>query len=329
MAPRDDLGETLARLGERLAREVETWEEKTRADRARAMEKVSQKLSQALLSRDERRELKRKQRDEARAARRREEMENASTPGGIALLMLAMALGVFAFLRPEFWWLVFVALSVGTTGARQLAAANRRSQATLPAALPQAHSAPHEVDALCDRLLADLKASPQAVQAFVQQPEKTVEGLRTTAKALDARRRQLEAEEAPSRLAALATQRAALITQRSGTADPTTQLKLDSALRSLDGQQAALEQLVVATQRVTGEYASLKVMLEELRTRVTVARTTTTPATDGVEDSVRRLNAELEAITESLQSMHAVAPITSEPSADGAADGSGSARVRL
>jgi septation ring formation regulator EzrA len=133
-----------------------------------------------------------------------------------------------------------------------------------------------------------------------------VEALRKTAKALDVRRSQLAAEDAPGHLSALAEQRRTLAARRDAAQDFQVKAKLEAALRSLDGQETALRQLIVASERVEGEYTSLLVLLQELRTRVAVARSTTSSVQlGGLEQSVERLNAELSAITESLQATQA------------------------
>lgn len=341
MAPRDELNETLSRLGTALAKEVEAWEVKTRADRARVMDRVSQELGKALMSKEDRRAARRREREQRKAERRQRELSEASLVGGVFELLIAAAFVFFAVVRPEFWWMIFVALGVGGGGVRQLGLAAARDRelgagqprAEAPRELDSRAPARHEIDALCDQLLADLKASPEAVRAFVQRPEHTVEGLRKTAKALDQRRRQLAAEDAPGHLAGLTEQRRTLTSRRDAAQDAVARTKLDAALRSLDGQETALRQLVTATERVEGEYTSLLVLLQELQTRVRVARSATSAVQlGGLEQSVQRLSLELEAITESLQASDA-APFTAvDPQAAGGEaeqrDPGGRARVK-
>jgi predicted phage tail protein len=302
-----DLNKTLERLGSLLTTEVEAWEKRTRADRRRVMDRVSTRLNEAL-DKQSRRQTRREQKAARRAARRQEERENASVAGGVFGLIIAAVLVGFAAFRPEFWWLIFVALGVGGGGARQLGLATARNRLprgpVVQAPEPIQASSPerHEIDQLCDQLLADLKASPQAVRSFLQDPEKTVEALRATSKSLDSRRQQLEAEDAKGKLAALVTQRQALVTRIEAAVDPQAKAKLQGALGSLDGQAAALHQLTAAAERVDGEYTALLVLLQELKTRVAVARSTTSGVQlDGLQHSVQRLNAELEAITDSLR----------------------------
>lgn len=248
--------------------------------------------------RAERREALRKDR---KALKREKEIENASVPGGVFALVMALVMVGFAMTHLQYWWLIFVALGVGSGGANQLALAKARDLQPGETGQKPALPAPHEIDALCDQLLKDLKASPEVVRAFLQQPEKTVEALRTTAKAVDQRRKDLAGAGTADQLAVLTKQRAELISRRDASSDVEARAKFDGALRSLDGQESALRLLVAVSERLDGEYTSLLVLLQELRTRVAVARSTNTGSQlDGLEQNVQRLNAELQAITESL-----------------------------
>ncbi len=282
MAPPPDLQQTLERLSQTL--------EKSGRHGRKALVEVGRALREDL------RASRKAAREERREARRQRSIENASVPGGLFALALAAALVGFALTHEHFWWLLFVALGIGTGGAKQLSHAAERKRLAAPPAPEK-----HEIDALCDQLLSDLQASPEAVRSFVQQPEKTVEALRSTAKAVDQRRRELAAEDAKGQLAALVQQRSDLRRRRDEAGDLEARNKFDAALRSLDGQEAALRQLATVGDRLDGEYTSLLVLLQEMKTRVAVARSTaSTHSLQGLEQNVQRLNAELEAITESL-----------------------------
>lgn len=269
------------------------------------------------LSRRERRELRRDAQHERwkerRERKRADELANASKVGGLVGIAIALVLVGFVLLHPAMWWLLFVALGIGSGGARQFALASRRDaqeQRARPPAPVEAPAARHEIDELCDQLLVDLKSSAEVVRTFLQDPERTVESLRTTAKTVDERRRALILADAPAKLTALATRRAELSQKRDASLDALARAKFDAALRSLDGEEAALKQLQTMEQRLEGEYSSLVALLQELRTRVAVARSTgAAPQLTDVQQSVQRLNAELEAISESLQ----LAPIDAEP----------------
>ena len=252
--------------------------------------------------REDLRDARRERRRERHDSRRQEAIENASVPGGVFALVMALVMVGFAVTNLQYWWLIFVAFGIGSGGANQLSLARARDgkagAGQLEKELPAAQ---HEVDALCDQLLADLKASPEVVRAFLQQPEKTVEALRVTAKAVDQRRTDLAASGTKDQLAALEQQRTGLKARRDASTDVEARVKFDGALRSLDGQESALKLLVAVSDRLDGEYTSLVVLLQELKTRVAVARSTSGASQlDGLEQNVQRLNDELQAITESL-----------------------------
>jgi hypothetical protein len=333
--PETELQKRLEQLGRRLVEDAEAWERSTRSQRrdvvshlaAHISQQISTAIEKKTLSKLDRRATRRAERARRRAERRAQERTEASTAGGIVMLLAAVGMAAFAAFRPELWWLVFVALGIGLGGAKQLSLVAERKSSALPApALPiepgagtetAAGAAPlHEVDTLCDQLLADLKRSPEAVQRFVQAPEKTIATLRATARALDTRRQQLLAEQPRERLAGLATQRGALEARLAAATDGVTRTKLGEALQSLDGQRSALEQLATYAERVDGEYTSLLVSLQELRTRVSVARSAGSAVQlDGVKHSVERLNSELEAISGALEDVSSgrlqpVAPVS-------------------
>lgn len=290
MAP-PDLQQTLDRLATTL--------EKSGKRGLRALAETGRAI------REDAREARREKRRQLRAQRREEQRENASVPGGVFGLLMALVLVAFAVGNLQYWWLIFVALGVGSGGARQLAWAAERNRLEKPQKEQDALPQQHEVDALCDQLLSDLKASPEVVRAFVQQPEATVEALRSTAKAVDQRRKDLAAQGTKDQLGALEKQRSDLKARRDGSSDFEARAKFDGALRSLDGQEAALKQLMAVSDRLDGEYTSLVVLLQELKTRVAVARSTDGGAQlEGLQQNVQRLNAELEAITDSLQRVH-------------------------
>ncbi len=261
------------------------------------IERLSTTLAKSGKSRREERRATRKE------LKREKELEKASVPGGVFALLMAVAMMIMAVTHTQYWWLIFVALCVGSGGANQLALARERDRQASGGTdeKKQELTAQHEIDALCDQLLTDLKASPEVVRAFLQHPEKTVEALRTTAKAVDQRRKDLAGAGSAEQLTALNKQRAELTSRRDASSDMEARVKFDGALRSLDGQESALKLLVAVSERLDGEYTSLLVLLQELKTRVAVARSTNTGSQlDGLEQNVQRLNAELQAITESL-----------------------------
>lgn len=325
-----DLQKKLERLGRLLVEEIEGWESSTRDSRREAMKRVSarveRELSHAFESGEQRRTRRREERRRRKEDARRREIEKASGLGGAVMLIIAMACLAFAFVQPEMWWLVFVALGLGVSGAQQitlasqkksLASGTRAAEAESAQDVPETFLGRHEVDVLCDRLLHELKNGPEVVRTFLQNPEETVASLRTTCKALDERRRQLLAENPAEKRAELEKRREELIQKRTATNDAVAKMKLDQALASLQTQAAAIEQLEATFQRIDGEYTGLLVMLEELRTRMSVARAAGSPLQiDALRENVSKLNAELEAIAEAVQSAPREGLPRMEPIAD-------------
>jgi hypothetical protein len=318
-----DLQKRLEKLGAQLVSDIESWEKRTRGDRTKALDELSHSLGGALgevVHTIAAEAEKAKQRDDERKARkaeRKREREARNPPSvavGVVFLTAAVLCAVMGILNPQLWWMVFVALGLGLSGAGQVASASRRKRALGPEPTPAPERpAVHEVDGVCDQLLADLEASPDAVKQFISEPKKTVTVMRTTLKALDQRRQQLLGEDATGRLQALATQRTSIEARRAATTDPETLQRMNEALHSMDGQREALEQLRVATDRVDGEYTSLLVHLQELRTRVAVAKSTSSHVQlEGLKASVQRLNDELGAISEAMEAVRRgdVAPVS-------------------
>lgn len=323
----NDLQKRLERLGAQLVNDIEAWEQRTRGERGKALDQLSQSVGGALgevlhtvAAEVEKRKTREAQKRLAREARKRARHQPSVAVGVVLFVIAAACLGL-ALLRPELFWMVFVALALGLGGASEVADAARERRARAaeaPRQAPAKPAAPHEVDALCDQLLADLAASPDAVKAFVTEPEKAVASMRATLKSLDVRRRQLLAEDADGRLAELITRAAELEARLAAASSPEARRHLEEARASLAGQREALEHLRRTAERVDGEYTSLLVHLQELRTRVAVARSTGTEVQlEGLRGSVRRLNEELGAISEAMeavrhQHLSPVAPLEAE-----------------
>lgn len=325
MKEEDTLQQRLEKLGHTLLKEVEEWEKATRDSRHKAVKRLSRKVERKIdrainreRCREEQQERKRRQREE----QRERERQQASLPGGVFFIFMALVCVAFAIMRPELWWMVFVALGLGSAGARQLSLASERrrlarghreeypeleegeEEGTEEPEPPARAQSAHEVDVLCDQLLADLAQSPEAVRGFLKEPEKTVESLRRTCRALDERRKQLFVETPPERLEALRAQRTELLRKHAAATDEQARLRLDEAVHSLGGQLSALERLRGHAERVDGEYTSLLVLLQELRTRVSLAKSAgSTTQLEGLRHSVQRLNTELDAITEALDTV--------------------------
>ncbi len=326
----NDLQKRLEKLGEQLVTDIERWEQRTRGDRAERLNHLSQTLEAKVgkaftrlaeqSARAQVREERKARRRQAREARRHQQ---PTTAGGVVMLTIAALCAVMGVVNPNLFWMVFVALGLGLGGARQLTEAWRRrpegSESEPPVEVKpvrQAAPAPHEVDALCDTLLTELAQAPQTVRTFISEPQQTVASMRATLKSLDQRRQQLLAEGAQGRLAAADQQRAELQTRLEGTQDLETRRRLEEGLQSMASQRSALEQLLVLTERVDGEYTALLIHLQELRTRVSLAKSSgSTVQLEGVKASVQRLNDELGAISEAMDAVRRgeLSPVIAEP----------------
>jgi len=343
----NDLQKRLEKLGEQLVTNIEGWEKRTRGERGQVLDQLThaleEKVGKALTKlaekghREQARLVKRERRRRERQQRKHQE---PTTVGGIVFLIAAAICAVMGIVNPHMFWMVFVALGLGLGGAGQLAGAARRRKAlgetaedeadTEPVEAPKARPSTqaHEIDALCDALLADLGTAPETVRTFVSDPQKTVTSMRATLKSLDLRRQQLMGEDAAGRLAAARTQRAEFQVRHDTTGDAETKVRMEEALRSMSSQEAALQHLLVMTERVDGEYTSLFVHLQELRTRVSVAKSSSSSVQlEGVKASVQRLNDELGAISEAMEAVSrgALSPVS--PADERAAQAKGRSRV--
>lgn len=318
-----DLQKRLEKLGEQLVTDIEAWEKRTRAERSRVLDELTHtlegKLGEAMTKLAEKsskldaKAARRARREEERRLRREQRRDKQpSVAGGVVFLIAAVICAVMGIVNPQMWWMVFVALGLGLSGAGQLAGAARMkkelaeeaAEAEPEVEVQKTAAAPHEVDVICDQLLADLAAAPETVRTFVSDPQKTVASMRATLKSLDQRRQQLFAEDAKGRLDAATKLRTELQTRHDTATDPETKTRMEEALRSMAGQESALKQLVVMSERVDGEYTSLLVHLQELRTRVSVAKSShSTVQLEGLKSSVQRLNDELGAISEAMEAV--------------------------
>jgi hypothetical protein len=334
----NDLQKRLEKLGEQLVTDIEAWEKRTRGERAQVLDQLSHKLEEKvgealtkLAEKGHRERARLEQRERRRQEREQRRQQDPTTAGGVVFLIAAAICAVMGIVNPQMWWMVFVALGLGLGGAGQLAGAARRRKEQAgdeaqaePIETVKARPATtvHEVDALCDALLAELAAAPETVRTFVSDPQKTVTSMRATLKSLDLRRQQLLGEDAAGRLTAARAQRAELQARRDATGDAETKLRMEEALRSMSSQEAALQHLLVMTERVDGEYTSLLVHLQELRTRVSVAKSSSTSVQlEGVKASVQRLNDELGAISEAMDAVRRgdLSPVSSVEAGDATA----------
>jgi len=276
------------------------------------------------LHREQRRQRKhdeRMRRVALKRASRQAHSEGRTRAEGYVQLFAALMLALFAAFRPEMWWLVFVAIGLGTRGVRVLAASpapetEPASQKT--AGLPQAEplrtpAAPLDprdarVDGVCERILAELKASPEGVRDLGSRPERTIEALRTTCLELTRRERELRALSGPDDDRRLALEREQLVARITGEQDTIVRQRLEGALGALDGQVAQRKELATSAARFEAEHTRLGYTLEGMYTQLLRVRSADAASRDlagaGLRQSVEQLGAEIDAVADALEEVN-------------------------
>ncbi len=300
---------------------------------ARKWERWEQQLGRRERRKWERHLLRQKVREQKLAQKRQRRLEKANPLMGWVFALAALALTGMAFLRPEMWWLLFVALGMGTSAASILGRArqhrlqagavegpvSREPSRDEASGLPEAAGPPREedprkarVDVLCDKLLAELRAGPGVLREVVHQPEQTVEGLRKSCHELVRRERELRALSSPEDERRLEEERATLSARVESERDAVVKERLQGALRLLDEQRRQRAELATQASRLEAEHMRLYYTLENLYTQVLRVRSADAASADvagaGLRRSVEQLGLEMDAVAEALEEVHRDAP---------------------
>jgi hypothetical protein len=311
------LQEALAENPERQAQAMEAWERQmgrpaTRHERRQWEQRWHHEHKHE--SRKARRELRRAERQARDEATRNPML-------GVMYALGALVTLVIAARMPNMWWLVFVAVFVfGQKAARHLM--RTRPQDALQAEASEAAPLPEKtqstaaeadprlarVDALCDKLMAELRAGPAVLREVVHSPEQTVEALRKSCHELSRREHELRALSSPEDTRRLADEHATLSSRVETEQDTVVRERLSSALKALGEQQRQRAELATAASRLEAEHTRLYYTLENLYTQVLRARTADSASEDvagaGLRQSVEQLGTEMEAVTEALEDVH-------------------------
>ncbi|HEX8701798.1 MAG TPA: hypothetical protein VF815_23425 [Myxococcaceae bacterium] len=308
------LQKALAEGQERRAQALEAWARKmgrlpTRKEKRRWEKRWSKQAKHA--ARRSEREAQKAEREAREEATRNPFLGWVYAAGALVTLLMALR-------YPRMWWLVFIAVFVfGQMAARQLLP--RRSKPHEgPEAAPLPESSPVEeedvdprmarVDALCAKLLAEMRSGPGVLREVVHAPEQTVEALRSSCHALAHRERELRALSSPEDERRLADERAALVARLEAETDAVVKERFTSALAVLDEQRSQRAELATAASRLEAEHTRLYYTLEHLYTQVLRVRTADAASEDvagaGLRHSVEQLGAEMEAVTEALEEVH-------------------------
>jgi hypothetical protein len=319
-----------ARKVERWAQGVEKW--------AEHMGSWAEHLDKKQRRKWERRMERERLREERRARKRQRRQEEANPLMGWVFAAAAVVMAGMAVVRShELWWLIFVALGMGSAAAgilgraRQLEKARLQEEAKQGTAsredardetpeVPGKAEAPRQaedprtarVDALCDKLLAELRAGPGVLRDVVHQPEQTVEGLRKSCHELARRERELRSLSTPEDERRLEEERARLSARVESERDAVVKERLVKTLRLLDEQRGQRAELATAASRLEAEHMRLYYTLENLYTQVLRVRSADAASADvagaGLRRSVEQLGREMDAVAEALEEVHRDAP---------------------
>jgi len=291
---------------------------------------VAERVTTRLAERHERR-LDRWERRKQRRARRLRS-DPGDVPRGVVSIVAAVALLAIAVLNPGLWWLVFVALGLGTSAASAFGRAGRARQAeretpqdasentrhaeaaragtgvSEPAA-PAVPAVPPDprvtrIQSLCDKLLAELESGPPIVREVVTKPQATIGGLRQACLEIARRERELRSVLAAQEESALAGERDALVARLSDEHDEIVRDRLGQALRALEEQLAHRAELSIAATRLEAENTRILYTLESLHMQLLRARSTDIGAPElggKLRESLRELGSQIDGVAEALE----------------------------
>ncbi|HUJ28704.1 MAG TPA: hypothetical protein VLW85_21940 [Myxococcales bacterium] len=193
------------------------------------------------------------------------------------------------------------------------------------ATAPQQDPRDVRVDAICDKILAELRTAPEAVRDIFIKPDETVAALRATCRDLTRRERELRKFLAPSEDQRLTAEREALQKRIDGEADEVTRMRLASALAALDQQREQRAELVRAAARFDAEHTRISYTLESLYTQVVRMRSADSSSVDvagaGLRRSLDMLSHEVNALADALERVNSgeaekMKRVASAPAAD-------------
>lgn len=228
-------------------------------------------------------------------------------------------------------FLGWVALGFGVMSAQLVRRAlrGRHEEKPPPEGASQEVADPRiaKVDALCDKLLAELRGGSRVLQEVVHQPEQVVQGLRGASHEIVRRERALRRAVTPEDDARLAAERSSLAARIAAENDPVVRQRLGEALSVLDRQIQQRAELSTAANRLEAEHTRLYYTLEALYTDVLRVRSAEADAGEaagaGLKQNLARLGEELDAVAASLEAvsregarLEPIAPVAAPDSQD-------------
>lgn len=173
---------------------------------------------------------------------------------------------------------------------------------------PQGDPRDARVDAICDKILAEIRVAPEVVKDIFIKPDETVAALRATCRDLTRRERDLRKFLSPQEDERLAREREALQKRIDGEADEVTKMRLASALAALDQQRDQRLELTRAAARFDAEHTRISYTLESLYTQVVRMRSADSSSADvagaGLRRSLDMLSHEVNALADALEKVN-------------------------
>jgi hypothetical protein len=258
-------------------------------------------------------------RDERRQMRRERRLNrhHGSRAKGVVFLGVAGVLFFMGF-NTATYWMWWVALGFASAGVARLFSGGAKDAVVQGQATPLAQPAQPlqdmanlaRVDALCEKLLEELRKGPAVLREVVRNPEESVRGLRDTIHGLAKREAELRALVTNADGERLKTERLDVVARRDSASDPVTRERWEGALQALDAQLQHRETLRTQGARLEAERVRLGYTLENLYTQVLAVRSTAGSNDAGAQlkQGVERLGDEISAVADALESMQAVDP---------------------
>ncbi len=164
------------------------------------------------------------------------------------------------------------------------------------------------VDAICNRILNELKTAPESARDIFRNPEQTVSSLRATCRDLTRRERELRTFLSPAEDARLSKEREALVARVDAETDEVAKLRLASALAALDQQRQQRAELGKSANRFEAEHTRIGYTLESLYTQVVRMRSADAASADvagaGLRQSLDTLTKEVDALADALEKVN-------------------------
>ncbi len=213
-------------------------------------------------------------------------------------------------------------------GLRQVLDPMRSPSAPVYAA-PQADPRDARVDAICDRILGEIRSAPEVVKDIFIKPDETVAALRATCRDLTRRERDLRKFLSPEDDTRLSHEREALQKRIEGEQDEVTRMRLASALAALEQQREQRVELTRAAARFDAEHTRISYTLESLYTQVVRMRSADSSSADvagaGLRRSLDMLSHEVDALADALEKVNSGEAERMQKVADGPGSSAGGA----